>query len=233
MRDVEGALKWMEKQSKNPSQSWKGLCQSTCRQAYGMIAWAPSATQAWAAVGSKYKHPITRYDDKEWWASIPAGGIVYSTAGQYGHAWLAAGDMAGWTVDYVRSGYIDLADIRLKGWSSYYKATVGWIDGCQWYEDNKHRFEGLRMDLWDQKEPPYDNVKAADDDRSLANAAVWRLSCRLADLGYASSKYVPIKYEQTWPVKMMEAYNAEHGPGMEDPTVYGPKAHERIFKKGQ
>jgi hypothetical protein len=222
----------MEKQSKSPTQSWQGLCQSSVRQSYGMIAWAPSATQAWAAVGSKYRHEITRYDDKEWWASIPAGGIVYSTAGQYGHAWLAAGDMAGWTVDYVRKSHIDLADIRLKGWSSYYKATVGWIDGCQWYEDNKHRFEGLRMDLWDHKEPPYENVKAADEDRSLANAAVWRLSCRLADLGYGSRNWTPIKYEQTYPVKAMIAYNEVHGPGMDDLSVYGPKAHERIFKKG-
>ena len=235
MRDVEGALKWLEKESKTPSQSWKGLCQSSARSCYGMPAWAPSAKDAWAAVGSKYKHPITRYDDKEWWASIPAGAIIYSipSNSKYGHAWVAAGDMAGWTVDYVRSGFIDLADVRLKGWNSYYQATVGWIDGCQWYSDNQHRFKGLRMDLWDGKIPPYENVEAADVDRTLANAAVWRLSCRLADLGFASKKYVPIKYEQTWPVKMMESYNAVHGPGMDDPTRYGPKAHDRIFKKGQ
>ena len=88
------------------------------------------------------------------------------------------------------------------------------------------------MDLWDQKEPPYENVKAADDDRTLANAAVWRLSSRLADLGYGSRNWTPIKYEQTYPVKAMIAYNEVHGPGMDDLSVYGPKAHTRIFTKG-
>ncbi|NBQ37507.1 MAG: hypothetical protein EBU42_08085 [Synechococcus sp.] len=230
---MEQALAWMEKQSKSPSQDWTCLCQSSVRQAYGMPAWAPSAKQAWDAVGSKYKHPVTKYDDKGWWASIPAGGIVYSLAGTYGHAWLSAGDMAGWTVDYVRRGHIDLADIRLKGWSSYYKGVAGWIDGCQWYADNKHRFEGLRMDLWDGKIPPMENVMAANDDRTLANAAVWRLSCRLADLGYGSRNWTPIKYEQTYPVRAMEAYNDVHAPGMEDKSQYGPKAHDRIFVKGK
>jgi hypothetical protein len=235
MRNVEQALAWLEKESKTPSQSWKGLCQSSARSCYGMPAWAPSAKDAWAAVGSKYKHEITRYDDKEWWASIPAGAIIYSVPSnsKYGHAWVAAGDMAGWSVDYKRSGFIDLVDVRLKGWNSYYQATKGWIDGCQWYADNQHRFKGLRMDLWDHKEPPYENVKASDDDRSLANAAVWRLSCRLADLGFGAKNWTPIKYEQTYPVKAMIAYNETHGPGMEDKSIYGPKAHERIFKKGQ
>ena len=77
MRDVQQALERMKKQSKSPTQSWQGLCQSSVRQAYGMPAWAPSAKQAWDAVGSKYKTPITRYDDKEWWQSVPAGAILY------------------------------------------------------------------------------------------------------------------------------------------------------------
>ena len=233
MRDVQGALKWMENESKHGGPNWTCLCQSSVRQAYGMPAWAPSAKQAWESVGSKYKTPITRYDDKEWWQSVPAGAILYSTSGTYGHAWMAAGDMSCWTVDYVRRGFIDKADIRLKQWGSYYKSTVGFIDGCQWYTDNQHRFKGLRYDLWDGKIPPYENVKAADDDRTLANAAVWRLSSRLADLGFGGKKWVPVKYSQTYPVKALNEYNALHAPDMADPTVYGPRAHTRIFEKGQ
>ena len=49
MRNVDKAIEWMEKQSKNPSQSWKGLCQSTCRQAYSMGPFGSSAKDAWAS----------------------------------------------------------------------------------------------------------------------------------------------------------------------------------------
>ena len=234
MRDVNGALKWLENQSKSPTQSWKGLCQSSARQCYSMPAWAGSAKDAWAAVADKYKVLCPDHKDKSWWQHVPAGAILYSVppTSKYGHAWVAAGDMSAWSVDYKRSGYIDLVEIRLKGWSSYYEHTVGYIKGCQWYSDNNHLFKGLRADLWDGKIPPYENTKAADDDRTLANAAVWRLSCRLADLGYGSRDWKPIKYTQTWPVKAMEQYNSVHAPNMEDPTVYGPKMDERVWTKG-
>ena len=36
MRDVDGAMEWCAKQSKNPTQSWYNLCQSMSRQSYGM-----------------------------------------------------------------------------------------------------------------------------------------------------------------------------------------------------
>ena len=114
-RDVDGAIEWLANQSKNPTQSWKGLCQSSCRQAYGLPAWASSATQAWAAVDKKYKVECPDYKDKSWWSAIPRGAIIYSTAGKYGHAWIADNDMTGWSVDYKRSGYIDRVEIRLKG----------------------------------------------------------------------------------------------------------------------
>ena len=63
----------------------------------------------------------------------------------------------------------------------------------------------------------------------LASSAAWRLACRLHDLGYF--KGTPVRYEQTYPVRAMEKYNAQHGPNMPDPSQYGPKAHERIFGK--
>ncbi len=65
MRNVDKAIEWMEKQSKNPSQSWKGLCQSTCRQAYGMGPFGSSAKDAWANVKDRYKVKITKYNDKD------------------------------------------------------------------------------------------------------------------------------------------------------------------------
>ena len=37
-RDVDGAIEWLAGQSKNPTQSWKGLCQSACRQSYNLPA---------------------------------------------------------------------------------------------------------------------------------------------------------------------------------------------------
>ena len=69
MRNVDKAIEWMEKQSKNPSQSWKGLCQSTCRQAYSMGPFGSSARDAWGNVKDRYKVKITKYNDKEWWQS--------------------------------------------------------------------------------------------------------------------------------------------------------------------
>lgn len=230
-RDVDGAIDWLANQSKNPTQSWKGLCQSSCRQAYGLPAWAPSATQAWAAVDAVYKTKCPDYKDKSWWAAIPRGAIIYSTAGQYGHAWVADNDMTGWSVDYKRSGYIDRVEIRLKGWNSYYAATVGYITGCQWYKGDGF-FKGLSSGYWDGKVPPYENVAFANDDRELASAAAWRLACRLSDIGYGSWKNSPVKYEQVYPARAMESYNEHWAPEMEDKSQYGPKAHERIFTKG-
>ncbi len=231
-RDVDGAIKWLKDQSKSPSQSWKGLCQSSCRQAYNLPAWAPSAIDAWKSVKSKYKVECKDHTDKSWWSAIPRGAIIYSLAGKYGHAWVADDDMTGWSVDYKRSGHIDRVEIRLKGWNSYYAATAGYITGCQWYKGDGF-FEGLNAGYWDNKIPPIENIEAAEADRSLANAAVWRLACRLSDIGYGSWKNSPVKYEQTYPEKAIIAYNEVHAPDMEDKGKYGPKAHDRIFLKGK
>ena len=57
----------------------------------------------------------------------------------------------------------------------------------------------MSFELWDGKVPPLENVMAAFEDQSLANKAVWRLTCRLHDIGYGKSS--PIAYEQTWPNK--------------------------------
>ena len=40
-RDVEDVIAFAKKEMRNPSQSWRMLCQSFCRQAYGVPVWAP------------------------------------------------------------------------------------------------------------------------------------------------------------------------------------------------
>lgn len=229
MRDLEAQQKWCEGQITNPTQGWDNLCQSFSRQSWGMPAYGSSARAAWHNVKDKYKVKITKPSDNEWWASVPRGAILYSDPGYgAGHAWVAAGDMTCFTNDYVRRNKIDRADIRLKGWNNIHQATVGYIIGAQYYEGDGF-FRGLTTGLWDGKIPPYENLVAADEDRTLASAAAWRLACRLRDLGYGGAKWTPVKYEQTWPVKAMAEYNAKY-EGMEDPTRYGPKMHERVWK---
>jgi N-acetyl-anhydromuramyl-L-alanine amidase AmpD len=86
---------------------------------------------------------------------------------------------------------------------------------------------------WDGHTPDYDVLKKGDMDRTLASKAVWRLSCRLADIGYGGKNWKPELYSQTWPVKAMEQYNAKWAPDMEQPSTLGPKAFTRIFEEGK
>ena len=86
---------------------------------------------------------------------------------------------------------------------------------------------------WDGHIPDYDVLKKADEDRTLASKAVWRLACRLADIGYGSKNWKPELYVQTWPVKTMIEYNERWAPDMEDKSVLGPKAFTRIFEEGK
>ena len=229
MRDVDGAMKWLKNQSQNPTQSWNNLCQSMSRQSYGMGPYGSSAREAWRNVKATYRVPITKPSDKEWWGSVPRGAILYSDPGYgAGHAWVAAGDGACWSNDYKRSGKIDKCPIELKGWNNIHQATVGYIVGAQYYDRNEHFFEGLREELWDGKVPPIENILAAEADLELKNAAAWRLACRLADLGYGSDTWVPVKYAQGYPTKAVAQANSKH-EGMADPSAYGPKLHERLF----
>ena len=231
MRNVEKAQEWLAGQAKNPTQSWYNLCQSLSRQAYSMPAFAPSARLAWFAIADRYKHPF-RYDDKEAWAAVPRGAILYSigpNSSSAGHAWVCSepGESA-WSNDYARHGKVDECPIKLKGWSSIYQNTVGWVDGTQWYSDNEGFFKGMSYGLWDDKIPPYENILKAHEDKTLASAAVWRLACKLADEGYGAKNWTPIKYTQTWPDKAMLEFNAK-SPNMEDPTLLGPKGYKKLF----
>ena len=167
---------------------------------------------------------ITKHSDKEWWSAVPVGAILYSTSGKYGHAWLSCGDGAAYSNDYARKGLIDKVPIDLPGWSGVKKATVGYIDGCQWYEkDGSHRF-GLQFDLWDGKIPPFENVMAAFEDPALANKAVFRLTNRLHDIGFGKS--TPVAYEQTWPNKN---YGLWAEANDEDPDKFNESIFTDIF----
>ena len=224
MRSIKKQQEWAKGQIKNPSQDWTGMCQSFSRQSYGMGGFGGSATIAWGNVSDKYKHKITKYSDKEWWSAVPEGAILYSTSGQYGHAWLAAGDSAAYSNDYKRSGQIDKCPVDLPGWSNVKKATVGYIDGCQWYDKDGSKRFGLSFDLWDGKIPPFENVMAAFQDPVLANKAVWRLTCRLNDIGFGKSN--PVAYEQTWPNKN---YGLWAEANDEDPDKFNESIFNDIF----
>jgi len=224
MRSVKKQQEWAKGQINNPSQSWDGMCQSFSRQSYGMGGFGSSATIAWGNVSSKYKHEITKYSDKEWWAAVPQGAILYSTSGTYGHAWLACGDGAAYSNDYKRKGKIDKVPIDLPGWGNVKKATVGYISGAQFYEKEGSHFFGLNFDMWDGSVPPFDNCLAAWEDQTLANKAIWRMTCRLHDLGFGKSN--PVDYEQTFPNKNYGLWCDSLGL---DSSVFTEIEHNLIF----
>ena len=225
MKNVEKALDWMKKESKTPSQSWKSLCQSTCRRAYQMPAYGSSATAAWHSIPKRFKHPVTRYDDKEWWASIPSGAIIYTAdVGSWGHAWMCqdAGESA-WSVDYLKSGWISECPIKLKNWTSYYKGVSGWVDGTHVYTDNDGYFKGLTMTKWDGKIPPYANALQSFQE-GIANKAAYRVSCKLIDENMGD--WNPVPYEQKWPTKAWTKWAEANGT---DPNHYSETDHAALF----
>ena len=84
-----------------------------------------------------------------------------------------------------------------------------------------------KKDLWDGKVPEYDNVIAAMKDDSLKNLAAYRLASRLHDLGFFKGE--PVKYEQGYPWKSVEAWQKSKGYNVKPPGTYNLKAHEQIF----
>ena len=57
-RNINEVITWSRNQVKNPTQDWTGLCQSHCRQAYGVPAWAPSAIAAWHKIPEAQKQKL-------------------------------------------------------------------------------------------------------------------------------------------------------------------------------
>jgi hypothetical protein len=122
-RTVREAILFSRGQILHPSQSWEGLCQSHCRQAYGVRAWAPSAITAWGKIPRREKvvgRPVT---------AAPRGALLYYAGGKYGHVAIAAGIKTHdkcLSNDYVRQGKIDYAPRTFPGWGLRYLGYSFW-----------------------------------------------------------------------------------------------------------
>ena len=226
MRSIKKQQEWCESQVSKPTQDWSNMCQSFSRQSLGMGGYGSSAKIAWSNVSSKYKVPITKASDSAWWASIPQGSLLYSTHGTYGHAWVAMGSSKAYSTDYKRKGHIDVVPVDLPGWSSIKNATQGYIIGAQYYEKDGQHFFGVTSDLWDGHLPPLENIVKGMKDNSLANSAVWRLTCRLHDISFGKS--TPIRYEQTFPNKNYGLYCEAND---EDPDTFTEAIYNDIFNQ--
>jgi hypothetical protein len=120
-RTPDDAIAWLQNQSKFPTQSWKGLCQSSCRGAYGIPAWAGSAIIAWNKIPKEHQHKGKPGD-------APRGAIMYYKIGKFGHAVVAIGKTTNdkcMSVDYIRQGKIDIAPRSFARWGATY---LGWSD---------------------------------------------------------------------------------------------------------
>lgn len=106
---------------KNPSKSWKGLCQSFCRTMYGVPAWASSASAAWDKIPAQHRHT---HGGPE---AAPRGALLYFKGGKYGHVMIAAGVRTknkAIGTDYQRTGKVDYCPRRIPNWGNL--KYVGW-----------------------------------------------------------------------------------------------------------
>jgi hypothetical protein len=110
-----------------------------------------------------------------------------------------------------------------------------WDRGCRRdtnVEDVREVIKRLNIDSdgnrplgkWDGVVPLYQNIITAEAD-GTANDAVWRLACRLADLGFFKGS--PIRGTQKYPANAVAAW--QKSIGAQDTGKYGPVAHEKIF----
>jgi len=225
MRSIKKQQEWCADQVTNPTQNWSNLCQSFSRKSLGMDGYGSSAKIAWGNVSDKYKVFITKPSDKEWWASVPRGALLYSTHGTYGHAWVGMGSSKAYSTDYKRQGKIDVVPVDIPGWSSIKNDTVGYIVGAQYYSKDDSHWFGCSFDFWDDYVPPVENIIHGMVEGN-ANSAVWRLCCRLHDIGFGEQHNVPIRYEQTFPTKNYGKYCEANGV---DPSTYTDATHLDIF----
>ena len=119
-RDVDDVIRWSRAQIAHPSQSWLGLCQSHCRQAYGVAAWSDSAIHAWQRIPDAHKHRGGKPSD------APRGALLYYAIGRHGHVTIAIGKRTHdkcLSNDYLRSGRIDVVPRTMPRWGVTY---LGW-----------------------------------------------------------------------------------------------------------
>ena len=122
-RNINEVITWSRNQIKDPSQDWTGLCQSHCRQAYGVGAWAGSAIIAWRAIPAAQKHPGIKP------SSAPRGSLLYYDIGKWGHVAIAIGKKTNTSClsnDYVRQGMIDACSRDFPRWGAIYLGWSAW-----------------------------------------------------------------------------------------------------------
>jgi len=117
MRSWDGEVAFAERQMTNPTQSWRGLCQSFSRQSVGAEAWASTALGAWNATPGAnriYAHPDSS-----------SSGIAYFGDRFPGHAVPLDGLMA-WSNDILRPGMIDYVhwDVFIRAWGLPYLGRI-------------------------------------------------------------------------------------------------------------
>lgn len=216
-RSVDDAIAFAERQAANPTQSWDGLCQSFCRQSYGVQAWASSAKQAWGKIPRDQKHSGGHPED------APRGALIYFDSGTYGHVALCIGKSTNdkcYSNDYVERGKIDKAPRTFPRWGLNY---VGWSYWTPFGEMRPWKPDPL----WDGQVPDIEGVFNAMNDPTLANPAAYRLACRLFDLGLFSG--TPVKGDQRYPAKAVGNWQAAHALRTNPSGAYSPQAHDGIF----
>ena len=122
-RTVDEAIAWAWGQAKDPSQDWTGLCQSFCRQSYGVGAWAPSAVKAWGRIPKAKRTEGGKPED------APRGALLYYAGGQYGHVALAIGKKTKNSClsnDYTERGRIGRAPRTFPRWGVRYLGWSAW-----------------------------------------------------------------------------------------------------------
>jgi hypothetical protein len=80
--------------------------------------------------------------------------------------------------------------------------------------------------LWDGVVPPMDRIIAADKNPLIRNAAVWRLACRLHDLGHYRGRVLP-RGVQGYPRKAVA--NLQQAVSGKSTGTYGPATHAAAF----
>lgn len=124
-RTVSDVMKFGRSQITNPTQSWNGLCQSFCRQAYGVPAWAPSAIAAWNKIPASQKHVGGKP------SQAPRGALLYYSGGKFGHVAIASGVKTHdkcLSNDYIRQGKIDYAPRTFPRWGLTYLGYSSWTE---------------------------------------------------------------------------------------------------------
>ena len=212
--DVDELIEWSRRQITNPSQDWYNLCQSHCRQAARVGAWASSAWEAWKATPSNKRVEASNP------AGAPRGAFLYYSGGSYGHVAIAIGKTTNdkcLSNDWKRRGRIDETPRTFPGWGIKYVGYSFWTPYGEVAPGSTA--------LWDGTTPPKENVDYAED-TGEANKAAWRLACRLYDLGFYSGTPQPC-YTQAYPRKAVESF--QRAQGWDGSGKYGSKTHAAVW----